>query len=583
MKAYILVKKEPLQKRKPIAFRYPANGSRRRPACLYLFIGIFLAACAQIAAPQGGSKDETAPLLLEATPASGSVNVTTSKVILEFDEFIALNDVFNQVLLSPPMSSIPDLVVKGKSIIMTFPDPFLENKTYTVNFGNAIKDQNEGNVLKNFQYVFSTGPVLDSLIIRGQVKDALESTPDKDMLVLLYSGDDRETPKTERPYYFARTDQSGSFTLTNLQAGQYQLMALADQNFNYLYDLPNEKIAFLDTLILVDTIQREYSLSTFIEQSGRGTLSRVKALRYGRIEATFSGFTDTNSIEIDGNPGVVKRWNTGKDTLSVWINDLTLDSLVVRQSLDTSIIEKRVLLKTISPDSLRKTNFLPLTPTLPISLKGKGEEKTEQTKRTAVSFDLGKELNIQLDNPAKTFYPERLTLRSMPSGDTVATKLTWKDSVKTIIHIDAALQSEGLYELHIDRSFAEDLYGLVSDSNTYLFQMRAKKDYGELIFNLELPKDRLFIIELLDAGGRVVKRQSELNSDNTKLSFPHLKPGQYKARIILDQNRNGFWDPGDYNKSLQSEPVLYFPDALSLRSDWILKFDWKPTFAQVPD
>ena len=118
MKAYILVKKEPLQKRKPIAFRYPANGSRRRPACLYLFIGLFLAACAQIAAPQGGSKDETAPLLLDATPASGSVNVTTSKVILEFDEFIALDDVFNQVLLSPPMSSIPDLVVKGKSIIM---------------------------------------------------------------------------------------------------------------------------------------------------------------------------------------------------------------------------------------------------------------------------------------------------------------------------------------------------------------------------------------------------------------------------------------------------------------------------------
>lgn len=551
------------------------------------FAFLFLAACAQIGAPQGGPKDNDPPSLVEASPPLGTVQILPERVELQFDEFVTLQNVFKEVLISPPMSGPPNLMVKGKSVIMTFPDTLLPDKTYTVNFGNAIRDQTEGNVLSNFTYLFATGKVLDSLKIHGSVRDALTAEPDKDMLVLLYPAGDREIIQKERPYYFARTDPSGAFSLNHLQAGSYQLVALSDQNFNYLFDLPNEKIGFADSLITVDSTDRVYRLETFLEQSGAGQLTRVKALRYGLAEAVFSSSVDTSTVRIEKPTGVRYRYNAGFDTLHLWVNDLQRDSLMLTQQLDTLTIQKAVALRTIAPDSLRLKQKLGIASTIPIPLAGKGGADKTVAEAPVVPFELGRDLILTMGNPVSVLRTDHFLLRNLSNRDTLRVPWLWLDSLHTKIRLDYDFPPEQLFEIQLGSGFATDLYGSTNDSIRLRFQTRAKKDYGELVMNLQWKKDTAFVLELLDAANRVVRRQvsgaTTPNSPSQRLVFSYLKPGPYQLRFIVDYNSNSKWDPGDYQTGRQSEPVYRFSETINLRSDWVLEFDWEPLKSQTPE
>lgn len=545
--------------------------------CLTLFGN-----CAEVSSPQGGPKDEQAPVLLKASPPNKSVSIRPEKVVLTFDEYVTVKDAFTQVLLSPPMSANPIVSTKGKSIIVEFPDPFLDNKTYTLNFGDAIRDQNEGNILGNFQYVFSTGEVLDSLSISGTVQDAREFTPEAGMLVLLFPDGERDIVRNERPYYFSRTGTDGRFTINNLQEGRYHILALADQNFNYRFDLPNEKIGFLDTLIVVDSLERSYKLLTFNELGGNGQLSRIRNTRYGKAEANFQSAADTTALTYSRPDLFLTQWNKNLDTLVIWITDLSLDSMGIRQQMDTMVVERRIALKTVNPDTLRMEQKLSISTSLPIPLGTKGNSTALNTS-TVLTYDLGKDLLLTFGSPVFSLDSQKVLLTDLQSEDTLSLSLQWMDPLKTILKINADYQAEQLIKLSIQEFLATDIYGLSNDTLSFKFQLRAKKEYGRINLKVQLPEPYPGVIELIGSSGKVVRQSPSLPPGAHELRFEFLTPGNYKVRYIEDLNNNGKWDPGNYERAQQAEKIVMFSENISLRGDWTLDFEWSVSAAQLPD
>ena len=190
--------------------------------------GIFFSGCAQIGMPTGGVTDTLAPKLIRATPAVGSRSVTTNKITLEFDEYIDVNDLQQNLLISPLQNRNPSIVANPRSITLKFRDSLLPNTTYSINFGNAVRDINENNVLKNLTYVFSTGSSLDSLTLNGNVTVAETGATDSTLLVLLYRNAVDSTVKSKKPSYIAKVNTDGSFKFNNLPAASFKIYALKD-------------------------------------------------------------------------------------------------------------------------------------------------------------------------------------------------------------------------------------------------------------------------------------------------------------------------------------------------------------------
>jgi len=225
---------------------------RRTPIsriCLIAGVTTLLFSCAQQGTLTGGAKDEIPPKVVSATPANFSTQFNSKQVEITFDEYFSLKDINKQLVVSPPMAKKPDFKIKGKVLNITFKDSLQPDRTYAINFGSAVVDLNEGNPIKNFQYVFSTGDSIDSLEVSGRVIQAFDGKPVDDILVMLYNGYADSLPLKTIPLYISRTDKEGRFTLKNLAGGSYMIFALKDGNTNYRFDQPTESIAFQDSLI----------------------------------------------------------------------------------------------------------------------------------------------------------------------------------------------------------------------------------------------------------------------------------------------------------------------------------------------
>jgi hypothetical protein len=216
---------------------------------------ILINSCAQQGQLTGGPKDETPPVVVSSVPPNFSTHFNAGSAEVVFDEYIQLKDIGKQLVISPPMAKKPDIKARGKVLTIKFKDSLQPDRTYAINFGNALVDLNEGNPYKNFQYVFSTGSTLDSLEASGKVVQAFDGKPADDVLVMLYAGTADSLPLKSIPLYISRTDKEGRFLLRNLASGSYKIFALKDGNNNYLFDQPTESVAFLDSLITPSVIR----------------------------------------------------------------------------------------------------------------------------------------------------------------------------------------------------------------------------------------------------------------------------------------------------------------------------------------
>lgn len=571
-----------------------------------LIVAMFalITGCANIVTPSGGDKDIAPPKILQLVPENQSLNFSSKSFVISFNEFVQLNDISSQLIVSPPLKSLPEFIVKGKNVIVKFNEALLPNTTYTMNFGSAIRDINENNPLEGFTYVFSTGSFIDSLSLKGTVRNALTLENEKEVLVLLYEEDTDSIPFLKLPYYYAKTDGSGIFALDNLKSGKFKLVALKDENSSFLYDdFDKERIGFVDTLVSpyfiekakpekadslksdsipvakADTISKEMgmkksgektlSLYIFKEEKSKQYFKKAYCEYYGKLVFIFNKKPEELILNTL-NTSFKKEWNiqeqsvTG-DTVIVWLSDVEMDSLKLE------ISDKGNVLDTVEL-ALKKRNDK-------IETQGgssKGAKKTapfklliEQSK-AALIHNAAKDFYITFNHPVKDYVVENFMLKedSLP----VKFVLDSKDPALRKYLIRYKWKEEKKYELFIPPSTVTDIFDLKNDSIKINFTTQAKTYFGNVQFTLKAKPDQ-YILQLTDDKNNIVFEKPATGND--KFSVEGLDPKSYNLRLVVDENNNGKWDTGNYLQKRQAEKIIPYPKKVTVRSNWDVEVEWE--------
>lgn len=550
----------------------------------YIVLLIFFAACANIVAPTGGKKDTTPPKVLKAEPPNFSTHFKGNTIRLYFDEYVQLKDESRVMLVSPPPEKLPEARIKGKSIILTLAGTLKESTTYSIQFGSAIQDFNEGNPMTNFTYVFSTGNVIDSLSVAGTVLKADNLVAASKVMVCLYSNTDDSVIFKEKPRYIARTDENGNFLIEHIANGVYKMIALKDDNTDLLASIPAEEIAFPDSLIhpvykalLRDTSRKDSSttirtatpgLTLYLFKQKDSTLRFQKAYLEKPFQLVLPFSVPVEKVELKAigssadinEQWYLPEWSKNHDTLTYWIRpSLTKDSLNLSLSAGKKVRD------TIKLDLRR------------FGKGGKYRRDKDKTGKLNAISNISPNFSPEDDIILTFSYPvieaELNELKLIRPKDTVDVKPVFTDSLKRRLLIHYKWEENSSYQFVIPKGALKDWTGQTNDSLVFKFATKPLQDYGNLVFNFTGSKPGQYILQLLDPKEKVVKETTMNTSGSWKLNY--LNPGQYKIKVIRDKNSNSHWDSGNYRFKIQPEQVTYYPKTLEIRGNWDLEEIWK--------
>lgn len=594
-----------------------------------MVVALCIYACANRGYPEGGPKDETPPQVVEEVPLSYTTNFKAKRVNIYFDEFVQLNDINNKFIFSPPVKKDPKVSLKGKYVQVAIPDSLRENTTYSLDFADAIVDNNESNPLGFYRYVFSTGERIDTLELGGTVVNAESYEPVMGVLVALYEKQGDSIPLKELPDYIARTDSSGNFRLTNLREGHYRVMAIEDANRDKMYTPESEMFAWMDTTVFpivepatrVDTfhvIEKIVEADTIL----RDSIVRTDYLAYGPsnlyLRLFLEKLTQLYLVEDDrkereqlnfifsipGENGLeVTLWDTlateplpqdwyfkehsaGNDTLTLWIKDSTV------YKKDTL----NVILSYMRSDSTGQWERYSDTARYTFRAKEKKEGKSKKKDEDApkVEFleiksnisgdlDLGARLYLEFSRPINKSTLD--SIRVLEKVDTVYQLIPFQvveDSLRVRrVFVDAAWKAGGEYQLQIDSATIYDIYGRFNDKLEKKFKVRTEEYYGKIMVNVR-GVDCPTIVQLYKAengksenGKRTYNVvQSKVVEQDGEVVFPLLPEGKYCVRAILDRNGNGVWDTGLYLKHRQPEEIVYLRGEIAVKQNFDVEQDF---------
>lgn len=544
---------------------------------------LILASCATQVPPSGGPKDTTPPQILKMDPPNKSTLFSKKKVVIKFDEFIQLQNINSQLVVSPAMPSDPDISVQGKNLIIKIPDSLEDNTTYTVFLGDAVVNYKEGLAVKQMQYVLATGKNLDSLRISGTIKNAFDLSTEEGVIVMLYKEAEDSIPMKKRPYYIGKTFGSGSFILDNLSAGSYKIFALKDLNSNYIYDQEEEEIAFLDSLIVPapkkpqdDTLdlfhEVKLDMYMFKENPKRQILMETKVLNPKQLRVVFKLPAVNPKIELLDN--AIQDWkhmvkSDRGDSLLIWIKKDLPDTIHVAVSDDS-----------YGPDTLR----LILKKPKKIKRKGKrslAQSTTKDTKpkmliksNASVHFDYFSTLSLYFQHPIVDWKKDKLLLLepkdSLFDSIWVAGAFRNKED-KRIFDLDYSLKENTSYKLMLPQGYFHDILGQSNDSMEFKANTTRVKDYGNLKLSVDFDDSTHLIIQVYNEKKMLLAEQ---NLRDSTISFQHLKPGNYIIKAVVDQNKNGKWDTGDYLKHQYPEKVYFMKAPITIRANWDVEQKW---------
>ena len=514
---------------------------------LFLLIIFSFSQCAKVGRPTGGDKDEIAPISISATPDFGSVNFNKKKIKIHFDEYIKFKNLNDQLIVSPPLqhpSIITPMGTASKFISIEIKDTLQENTTYSFNFGNAIEDFSEGNPLKQFRYVFSTGDYLDSLSVSGVVKDAFNKENLSNISVMLYKIDEMYNDSTiykEKPNYLANTLEGNSFTISNIKAGKYKMIALKDVRGNLQYDSKEDKIGFLDDITIpTDTT---YLLKLYKEKN-KFSIKKLIEVDRNHVLIPFEGELAseiTAVLDKKMNPIVYHSYKDEvTDTLHVWHNAIDKDTLFVAIKDKDSTHNHVVRLRSKEKDTLRVTpNF---------------------KKTLALKDSLFLYTNIPIFKIIKSNI-------SFFDKDSIKVPFTVNISEsKTKIHIDFDKKQNERYQLQFLPNTFTDYLGEKNDTINLAFNTRSEDTYGEISIDLTNQTSNTVILQLLNDKKEILETLFVV--ENKEVLFSLLEPGKYSVRAIIDSNNNKKWDSGSFLDHKQPEIVIYFPTTINLRANW---------------
>ena len=518
---------------------------------LTLLLIVVFQSCAKRGTPDGGPEDFIPPVYVRATPENFTTNFDAEEIRIYFDEYIKLNEAQRQIIVSPPMDPKPEITPLGsasRSIRIKITDTLQENTTYTINFGQSIVDNNAGNPLPFFQYIFSTGSYIDSLSVAGHISDAYFKDAPPFVSVMLYEVDSTYNDSTiflQQPRYITNTlDSLTTFNLDYLKEGTYQLVALNDLNNNYRFDPGRENIAFLDQSITIPT-DSVYDLKLFREIPQFG-IARPKQVAGQHIIFGYTGIIEPDSLQINMYPAPADlehriTQDIETDTLHYWYKPaLERDSLnfIVeapnyRDSLLTRISE-------MERDSLQ------------IRIEPSGTVNFEQ------------QVSIIPTTPLTQTHD---SLVSLVDQDTLAIPFTFEyDEFRNVVLLDFERKENQRYNLMALPGAFVDFFGDTNDTIRSNFRTQTFADYGNVVINLQNVKEFPIIVQLTNAEGEVMAEQ--FSDGETSFTFSLMKPATYFVRVIYDRNDNGEWDTGNYLQKLQPEEVYYFLEPLDVRANW---------------
>lgn len=528
---------------------------RRVLSLLFLVLAIFVfLQCARRGTPSGGPKDITPPVLIKTEPLNLSTNFKDKKIRLYFDEYVRLEDVQNQLIVSPPLKYNPQISPQGvasKVIEIQIKDTLEENTTYTINFGQSIVDNNEGNPNRFLTYVFSTGSYIDSLSVSGVVKDAFNREADDFVSILLYEIDTSYTDSTvykRPPNYITNTlDSTNIFTLRYLKEGRYAMIAIKDNGKNNIFDQTEDKIGFIkDTVVLpADTV---YLLNLFKEIPNYSvsppTYAAANKIIFGYYgEEEKLTITPLSSIPDSIETLVAKV--PEKDSLNFWFTPFEVDSLIFEvyneqeNVRDTFTVKTRKLLSDslmLYPSHRRQLNFqddFSITSSIPIR-----------------AVDSSK---IVFFNKDSVNIPYSISL----------------DTLMNKIDFDFAKEPNETYSLELYPNIVKDIFDNTNDTIAYRLSTGGLADFGNLRLNLDGDISYPMLIQLTDKDGKLY-REVYLTEGNL-VEFNTIEPDQYYVRVIFDNNANKKWDTGSYLLKKQPERVVYYPLQIEVRANWELE------------
>ena len=511
--------------------------------------------CAKKGRPSGGLRDTIAPVILRSAPENFTINFKNNEIRITFDEFIKLKDISKELIISPPLKYPPVITPLSVSKVLKIKilDTLKDNTTYSFNFGNSILDNNEGNLFPNYKYVFSTGSYIDSLTLKGTAVDALLPKTDFPTTVALYQVDQSYKDSLvflEKPTYITTTlDETNNFELSNLKQGTYQLIALKEQTRNYTFQPKTDKIGFYKDLITIPT-DSLFELRLFKEVPDFKP-TRPKLESSNRISFGYEGKTDNYQItlltpmEDDFQYQVLKQ--PGRDTLNFWFKPkVTKDSLVFVTKNKLQIDTTTVRFRELYSDSLRLTAI------------------------NDRLISLGDTLKLKANTPLVAINSEKISVVTKDSLaiDFVA-QINTKENAAQIVFDK---QEEQLYSITLRNGALTDYLSNTNDSIVYRQQVKPIADFASLNLTLDNADEFPLLIELIDEKFKVVK-QTYLEA-NAPVFFEHINPGNYFIRLIMDQNKNKIWDPGNFLDKLAPEKVVYYPSIIELRANW----SWSETF-----
>lgn len=600
------------------------NWNRHKlPALLMLMIVVY--SCASMGNPDGGPYDEEPPKFVRSTPKPFAINSKEKKVTIEFDEFIKLEKAAEKVVVSPPQLEQPEIKASGRKVVVGLVDSLRPNTTYTIDFADAIVDNNEGNPLGNYAFTFSTGTTIDTMEVSGTVLSASDLEPVKNIQVGLHSdlSDSAFMKKTfDR---VSRTDSRGHFSIRGIAPGKYRIYALMDGNQNYLFDSKTEMIAFSDSIIIpamedamrqdtiwkdsltIDTIKSvgytrflpdDIILRAFKEENDRQYLTRSERDKENHFVLTFSARADTlptlKGLNFDERDAFIIEKTDRNDSICYWIKDsliYQMDTLEIQMDyLATDTLDRLVP----QTDTLFLANKLTRAEREKLEAKAAEEKEKERKKKEKKGEKIEPEptkfLTLNVDAPSAFDLDRNVYLsfdEPVASIDTAAIHMEIKkdslwEEIPFLFVSDSVLprkyeilaewEPEKEYQLSIDSMAFKGVYGLHTNKVKQTMKVKKLNEYGTILLNIT-GADSTAVVELLDGSGKVL-RQQRITPQNTA-DFYYLNPGtKFYIRLFNDRNGNGVWDTGKYSEHLQPEEVYYFPKVWEMKANFDFEENW---------
>nr|WP_321405828.1 Ig-like domain-containing protein [uncultured Carboxylicivirga sp.] len=585
--------------------------SRLRLISFSIGVGLIVWACANIGMPTGGIKDEIPPKVVSSTPENHALNYNKKMVVIEFDELIQLKDIRQKFVISPPMNEQPTIEARGNKLQVVFNEDLQPNSTYSLDFADAVVDNNEGNVLENFSFSFSTGEYIDSLKVSGNVYDADDLSPASGTLVFLHENLADSAINKLVPIRMAKTNAQGRFTILNVRPGKYRLYALEDSNRDLKFDQPGERMAWSDIIVEPSFEYRDFVDTLHIDSLETDSLIYHKELVYTPDSANLFLFQhdykrqylmseerkekakmtfyfnreqeDDVEIKLTGQDDLkdifIKERSLHNDTISYWLKDSTYynqDSLSITLSytmLDSMDMEF------IQQDTIAMYFF-----------EAKKEEKRRKKKddepepipmlklvEVKTKVDIYGKFGFRLTAPAITF--DKNAVKLFYYEDTIPKPIDF-ELVQDTLNIKHYSISQkwipgGKYEMTIDSASIVDIYGLHNGPQKITFNVKKDEDYGKIFIQI-LNAQENWLVQVLGKEERILQ-QSKIPASG-KIGFRYLSPGKYMFRIVVDENGNNQWDDGNYYEHRQPEKLIYYMGKVDVRANWDTDLEtWNPS------